>query len=185
MDTDAKRSDRGMKIEIPIEVAGADCLGVHFLDRTRTLAIGRHGGKVVLDRKLVPQQDVTVRCLATGREADARIVGQVAKSGDHHHYGIKFLDQDANIWGMEFPPPAAPEETVGRVLLQCTGCRDQEVMYLDEFEKIWSAQSLNDVAVMPHCGEGRWLQRRSLPQLPLRRLPRPRCRNAAANPGAR
>ena len=134
MDTDAKRATAGMKIEIPIEVAGADCLGVHFLDRTRTLAIGRHGGKVVLDRKLVPQQDVTVRCLATGREADARIVGQVGKSGDHHHYGIKFLDKDANIWGIEFPTSAEPEGTVGRVLLQCTGCKDQEVMYLDEFE---------------------------------------------------
>ena len=40
-------SDR-LTLEIPIEVVGTDSLGAQFFDRTYTLVIGRHGGKIAL-----------------------------------------------------------------------------------------------------------------------------------------
>jgi hypothetical protein len=112
-----------------------DCLGFQFCEQTTTLVIGRHGGKIGLERKLVPQQEVTIRCLATGREAEALIVGQIGKStGAHYYYGIKFLGGDENIWGIEFPPLTESEGAAGRALLECTGCKNREVICLDDFE---------------------------------------------------
>lgn len=134
MEAAGKRTSDRIEIEIPIEVAGTDCLGVQFFDRARTLVIGRHGGKIALARKLVPQQEITVRCLATGLEADARVVGQIEKSGESYNYGIKFLDEKDHIWGIEFPPLTDSEGAMGRVMLECIGCKHGEVIHLDDFE---------------------------------------------------
>jgi hypothetical protein len=130
----AKRASDRVEVEIPIEVAGLDCLGFQFLDRTRTMVVGRNGGRICLERKLVPQQEVNIRVIASGMEADAEIVGQVGQTAGAHHYGVKFLERSANIWGIEFPPLAEAEMAAGRVLLECQGCKYREVRYLDEFE---------------------------------------------------
>ena len=130
----AKRSSDAVEIKIPIEVSGADYLGLQFLDQTQTLAVSRRGGKICLEHTLVPQQYLSIRCLATGLEADAHVVGQTEQVGNNHYYAIKFSDKNARIWGVEFPPLTEPEGTVGRVLLQCAGCKNLEVICLDEFE---------------------------------------------------
>lgn len=134
MATKAKRFSEAVEIKIPIVVSGADYMGVQFLDQTQTLAVSRQGGKIGLEHTLVPQQDVSIRCLATGLEAEAHVVGQTEQIGGVHYYAVKFLDKDARIWGVEFPPLTEPEGTVGRVLLQCAGCKNLEVICLDEFE---------------------------------------------------
>ncbi len=134
METKGKRASDRIEFQIPIEVAGTDCLGSHFFDRSHALVISRHGGKIGLVRKLVPQQEVAIRCLATGREADARIVGLTGKSKGFYHYGIKFFGGEHNIWGIEFPPLTESEGSPRRVFLECSGCKNREVMCLDDFE---------------------------------------------------
>lgn len=134
METEGRRASERMELEIPIEVAGADCLGSQFLDRTRTAVIGRHGGKIGLERKLVAQQEITIRCLATGREAEACIVGLLGKSRGTYYYGIKFIGGENNIWGIEFPPLTESEGAIGRILLECIGCKNREVVCLNDFE---------------------------------------------------
>jgi hypothetical protein len=134
METKGGRAGDRIGLQIPIEVAGTDCLGSQFLDRTHTLVVGRRGGKISLERKLVPQQEVTIRCLTTGREADARIVGLTGKTTGAYNYGIKFLSGVDNIWGIDFPPLSESEESTGRVFLECFGCKNREVICLDDFE---------------------------------------------------
>jgi hypothetical protein len=134
METKGKRGGFRLPLEIPIEVVGTDCLGSQFFDRTHTLVIGRHGGKVVLERVLVPQQEITIRCIATGREVEASILGLIAKKGRAYHYGIKFLGEEENIWGIQFPPLTESERTAGRESLQCIKCKKQERISLDDFE---------------------------------------------------
>src|ERR1039458_6357357 len=104
MEAGGRRASDRIDLELPIEVAGTDCLGLQFLDRTRTVVIDRHGGKFSLERKLLPQYEIAVRCLATGLETDARVVGQVGKSGEAYYYGFKFVDEKVNIWDIDFPP---------------------------------------------------------------------------------
>ena len=134
METKGRRASERMELEIPIEVAGTDCLGSQFFDRTHTLVVGHHGGKIALEHKLVSQQEVTIRCLATGREAEALILGLLGESRGTYYYGIKFLGGKSNIWGIEFAPLTESERVIGRVLLECIGCKNREVICLDDFE---------------------------------------------------
>jgi hypothetical protein len=130
---DARRSDR-VPVELPIVVTGTDAMGAGFLEQTHTVMVGRHGAKILLIRMLVPDQEINVRCLKTSRESDARVVGQLGSEGAGHYYGLELLDDDPNLWGIEFPSVSESEAAVGRVLLECVRCHSQELAYLDEFE---------------------------------------------------
>jgi hypothetical protein len=134
METEGRRTSDRIEIQLSVEVGGTDCLGFQFFDQTRTVVIGRHGGKIALKRKLVPQQEVTIKCLATGLEAEAVVVGQVEESAGSYHYGIKFLRDEDNIWDIDFPPLTEAEGAIGRVPLECIGCKNREIIYLDDFE---------------------------------------------------
>ena len=134
MEKQGKRTSERIELEVPIEVVGIDCLGVQFFDRTHAVVIGRHGGKLCLERKLAPEQEINIRCMATGLDADAVVVGQIGKADNPYYYGIKFLNDEADIWGIEFPPLTGSEKAAGRVLLECISCKTREVTYLDAFE---------------------------------------------------
>ena len=134
MEKEGRRASERIELETSIEVSGTDLRGFQFLERTRTLVIGRHGGKIALERTLAPQQEVRIRCLATGLEADACVIGGVEKVSGTYYYGIEFPKDEDNIWGIEFPPLSDSEGAIGRVLLECIGCKSREVFYLDEFE---------------------------------------------------
>jgi len=130
----ARRSERVM-IELPIVVTGADCMGDTFLEQSHTAIVGRHGAKIVLQRKLGPDQEINIRCHATGREADARVVGQIGTSPEGaFYYGVSLLDPSIDLWGIEFPETGEGEAAVGRVLLECVRCHSRELVYLYEFE---------------------------------------------------
>ena len=134
METKGERESDRRALEIPIEVMGTDSLGTQFFDRSNTLAIGRHGAKIALKRNLLPLQEVMIRCSATGREAEATILGLIGKSGGDYQYGIKFPGVEDNIWGIEFPPSTQSEGATGGSLLECTRCENREAISLDEFE---------------------------------------------------
>lgn len=134
MATKGKRGSDRLALEIPIEVVGTDCLGTQFFDRTHTLVVGRDGGKIVLERMLGPHQEISVRCLSTGREAEATIVGLIERKEGGYHYGVRFSGEDDNIWGIEFPPLHEPDAAIGRVFLECMRCKNREVVGLDDFE---------------------------------------------------
>jgi hypothetical protein len=122
-------------IELPIVVTGADCMGDMFLEQSNTTIVGRHGAKIVLTRKLGPDQEVNIRCHATGREADARVVGQIGTTPEGtFYYGVALLDPDIDLWGIEFPAAEDAEGAVGRVVLECGSCHTRELVYLHEFE---------------------------------------------------
>jgi hypothetical protein len=130
---ETRRSDR-IPIELPIVVSGTDCMGEVFLEKSNTTVIARHGAKIVLLRKLVPEQELNIRCLKTGRESDARVVGQTGGDVEKSFYGVELLDPNVDLWGIEFPAVDESASAVGRVLLECLRCHNQELAYLDEFE---------------------------------------------------
>ncbi len=128
-----RRSDR-VPGELPVVISGVDASGFAFLEQSTTVVVSRHGAKIVLSRKLVPDQELNIRCLKTGRESDARVVGQTGVEGGRSFYGIELLDDEADLWGIEFPEVSEAARAVGRVLLECLRCRHVELVYLDEFE---------------------------------------------------
>src|SRR5580700_3801338 len=129
-----RNANEHVEIKIPVEVAGIDCLGIQFFDRTHTLMVSRTGGKIALERMVAPEQEVTIRCPSSGLEADARVLGQTGKIGESYSYIVKFLDEKSHIWDIMFPSPGESAGAISCVLLECIGCQSREVVYLDHFE---------------------------------------------------
>lgn len=128
-----RRSDR-ISLELPIEIGGSDAEGVDFFEAAQTIVVSRHGAKIAFGRVLSPDQEVTILCKTTGKEAAARVVGQIQKLPEGYHYGIAFLEDAANPWGIEFPELTEAERAAARVFLECAACRSRKVAYLDASE---------------------------------------------------
>ena len=128
-----RRSDR-FAVKLRIKVWGTDAEGQDFAEETHTTFVARHGAKIVLHRGLVPDQELAVRCEGSGRDGNARVVGFIGEDGDGMHYAIQFLDAEADVWGIDFPPLAESEADVERVLLECLRCKTRVLTYLDELE---------------------------------------------------
>lgn len=134
MTTVGRNANDYVEIQIPVEVAGIDCLGVQFFDRTHTLLVSRHGGKITLERMVAPEQEITIRCPSSGLEADARVLGQTEKIGEKYSYIVKFLDENKHIWDIKFAALGDSIGAISCVLLECSGCQNREVVYLDHLE---------------------------------------------------
>jgi len=130
----ARRSDR-VQMSIPIEAIGIDYnRGRPFCHRGQTLAVSRHGAAIVLNYALATDQELTIRCVDTKKEAVARVVGIISGAGNDLVYGVAFLNVEANPWGIEFPPLTGAEEGLGRILLACRMCQAHRVFHLNEIE---------------------------------------------------
>jgi rRNA maturation protein Nop10 len=127
------KSDR-ISVEMALVVAGSDLMGKTFMADGKTTLIGRQGANIVLPHMLAPHQEINVRCVETGKEADARVVGQLGQAEGSYTYSVEFLNPTSNPWGIEFPPAAEGDEAVGRVVLECGGCHIRELIYLNESE---------------------------------------------------
>ncbi len=128
-----RRTDR-VEVAIPIEASGSDATGQYFFDRTETLVISRHGATVILDRKLMPEQDLLIRNLKNSREAEVRIIGFIAKHSKGEVYGAKFINPADNIWDIDFPPADDAKDAAYHLVMECLGCAARQVAYLNELE---------------------------------------------------
>jgi hypothetical protein len=176
-----RRSDR-ITLELPIQVSGTDGMAKAFVENARTLVVSRHGAKILLNRRLVPEQELTMRCITTEKEADVRIVGQLGKSSEGYYYGIEILDPELDVWGIDFPALAESEKAVARVLLECAGCHSRELTYLDELEA--EVFDVNKCISRPckRCSNVTlWKESRAATeQLPLAVVPNPPLRDGGA-----
>lgn len=128
-----RTSDRFF-MEIPIIISGVDPAGRKFVENTRALELSRRGAKIVSRQALVPQQKLIIRCLKTGLDATAQVVGPIVGDAEGCHFGVAFLQPEVNIWGIHFPVLDGTERPAGRLVLECTGCHAQAVVHLDVFE---------------------------------------------------
>ena len=129
-----RTSDR-VSLSFPIVVSGADIATGHdFVENGRTLLISRTGGTIVLTRVLGPEQTIFIKCAATQKEGEARVVGQLGIQLDCHIYGVAMLDPGVDLWGIRFPDLSEAEKALGRLCLQCITCGSREVCYLTEVE---------------------------------------------------
>lgn len=134
--TSVRRSDR-VSFTVLLEASGTDSQGREFKEPARTLLLNRSGAVITLDRELVAGHKIHVRRQApseTHRQCDVRIVGHFGRQKEGHLYGIEILDPSVDLWGVDFPEIAESAEAVARMLLECTYCRNREVVYLNELE---------------------------------------------------
>jgi hypothetical protein len=137
MGTTAPKPVRGtdrVALAIQIQIFGADVEGRSFSDEARTLEVSRNGALILTHRSLTPQDEIIIRREQTGKEAPARVVGQVRKEDEGFVYGVMLLDPSIDLWDITFIPLTESERAVGRMLLECAKCHLREVIYLEEFE---------------------------------------------------
>ncbi len=139
---DKRRTDR-ITIVVNIQVKGTDSNGRDFEEPARTLAISRHGAAIVVNRKLSSGQQVNItrpevekvaKVGEVGKQATARVLGQIGGQAHGYIYAITFPEPSVNLWGIVFPPLAESDKAVVRLLLECTACQTREVVYLDELQ---------------------------------------------------
>lgn len=131
-----RRTDR-VSLTLLLEASGRDVHGQDFKDSSRTLLINRTGAVIVLDRDLQAEAQIHLRRQApteAHRESNVRIVGQFGRQKDGYLYGVEILDDQKDLWGIEFPPISDSSEAVARMLLECSYCRNREVAYLNDVE---------------------------------------------------
>jgi hypothetical protein len=118
------------KIQMPVEVVGADLYGQQFFERTETVTIHRHGVSILLENKLGQDTEVIVRNPENNEEAIAFVVGHIPGDDSGHIYGLAFVDTSANIWRLDFPA-AEPQRTVQLI---CSGCHSVCAISLTDIE---------------------------------------------------
>jgi PilZ domain len=97
-----------------------------FSERTHTVVLSRHGAGIISEYRLSPEQELIIRLAETDKEAEIRLVGQLAAQDGKYIYGVAFLDPNLDFWGIEFPPPTDLEKEAGRKILECSSCQTRE-----------------------------------------------------------
>jgi hypothetical protein len=114
MNTDSSfvrtRRSRRIAREIPIEISGLDLWGRDFTTSTRTLVLSRYGAKIYLEQDMAPEQEITVSRPGIGKTHDARVVALFTKEPPGHTYGIEFLNQYDDVWGIRFLAALEPAD---------------------------------------------------------------------------
>jgi len=128
------RQSERISLAMPVEVVGNNLFGDIFLCEGWTEVVSQTGARVRLKQNLASDQEVTIRCLETGKEASARVVARVNGKSKQNVYGIMLLDPETQPWGINFPPRGDSAGAVGRIVLECLTCRTRELVYLDGFE---------------------------------------------------
>lgn len=152
-----RRSER-IHIRLPIEVKGTAQDGKPFRERTHTVAINRHGARIVLHQAPQPESRLTILNLQNKMACPFRVVGRVGMPrGDEAEWGVECLEPDINFWGIFFPlknETAPPAEELIDVLLECTRCHFRELaqLTLEDYQTISSRSKL--ARSCPKCQTG-------------------------------
>ncbi|HXH51052.1 MAG TPA: PilZ domain-containing protein [Terriglobia bacterium] len=133
IDLKTRQSER-VSLALPVEVIANDLFGDVFLCEGCTEVVSQTGARVRLKQNLASDQEITVRCLETGKEAPARVVARVSGKSRQNVYGIMLLNPEAPPWGINFPQRGDSVAAVGRIVLECLSCHTRELVYLDGFE---------------------------------------------------
>lgn len=107
-----RRSGR-LRRQLPIQVTGIDAMGRNFTDPAHTLVLSRHGAEILLKKDLVPEQEISISLPGSSQDGDARVVGLFSTRPEGLAYGIEFLLQEGNFWGVAFPAGPASSESRG------------------------------------------------------------------------
>lgn len=134
MSSEGLRRSARIPKEVAILLVGSDIEGKVFSETTRTVVLSRYGAGIVSQYKLSPEQELILRRLDTNAEAEVRVVGQIGAAGALHTYGVAFLDESIDFWGIRFPFLTESEKRARRLLLQCSSCKATEVVQQSDME---------------------------------------------------
>ena len=133
--TGLRLSDR-VSLRMPLEASWTTSTNAIAKHIAETLFVSRNGGVLRLDAKLLPGQELHLRRSQDGdqwKSVRARVVAEIDQEPPHSFiYAIHILDPECDFWDIDFPPPDRSEEAIARLLMECSFCRQREVVYMNE-----------------------------------------------------
>lgn len=133
--------------------------GKMFSEQAKTVLLSRHGAGIVSEYKLSPEQELIIRSLETNKEAEVRVVGQLGSQGESYTYGVAFLKQNIDFWGIEFPPVSQSEKVANCVSLQCASCSARETVVQSDLESDVYLVNEGIVRYCKACGDSTFWKR--------------------------
>ncbi len=128
------RSKERVAIALQLEVSGCAIDGRDFLERASTKMISRGGAAIVVNRRLAPQQTITIKRVGSEQEAEGRVVAHLGHDpAGGELYGIVLPNAASTFWGIDFPSDEA-EEPLVKALLECPGCHTRKMVALSQAE---------------------------------------------------
>jgi hypothetical protein len=121
-----------LSARMPVQLAGVAETGQEFLVNSQTLTLSKCGAAILSKRKLIPEHELIIRRLDTGKEARARVVGKIGERTEGYVYALEFVDPQANLWETEFPSAPDLNEPDELVYLVCGCCGNSEAVQLGE-----------------------------------------------------
>ncbi len=94
-----RRTER-VTLVVPILVTGQDVDGKAFEEETHTSQISGYGASVVLRRQVRPGQEIVISREDKSRMATCRVVYEMDRREGVHTYGVTFVDQTVDFWGV-------------------------------------------------------------------------------------
>lgn len=144
--------------QLPIQVSGIDAMGRDFTTSAHTLVLSRYGAEILLKTELVPDQEINVGLLGDAKDWDARVVGLFSRRPEGFAYGIEFLFQDGNFWGINFPampgslePSGSEKIPAGTAAAKAAHIPDDDIEFDAIFEKVRSAAPPKTYAIRLKC----------------------------------
>lgn len=116
-----QRGSGRLTLAVPILLIGTDDEGRVFSEGTSTVVLSRYGAGIVSRQKFLAEQELVLRVLKSGREAEVRVVGEIGNHQNSHTYGVAFVNEEVDFWQVEFPP--SPVWRPVGLILQCGGCK--------------------------------------------------------------
>ena len=129
----ARRSGRITR-RIAILLFGHDEEGHTFSEHTHTVVLSLHGAGILSSHRFTPEQELILRVEETNREAEVRVVGEIATDGNLHTYGVAFLNKCPDLWQLEFPQQPMPDGQSSVLPLECGACGRRIEVAHGEFE---------------------------------------------------
>jgi hypothetical protein len=152
MAPDSRRRSSRIPKQLAILLIGSDIEGRIFSEETKTVVLSRHGAGITSEHKLSAEQEIIVRCVDSGKEAEARVVGQIGLQDETYIYGVAFLDPELNFWGLDFGELTEAEKQASRAVLQCGSCDLCETVDHSDLEADVFAINRSAVRYCKRCG---------------------------------
>jgi len=122
---------------MPIEASWYGHGGVLEKHPAQTMLISRNGGVIRVQERLQQNQEITLKRRLEGdltKTARARVVAEIDHEPEGFLYAIHLLEARSDFWDIEFPVFHKADESIARMLMECSFCQRREVVYLNELE---------------------------------------------------
>jgi hypothetical protein len=126
MGTSEHRRSERILLTIPILVMGIDLSGEEYTEETHTVVLNREGALIALQHAMAPQNTLRIINLQTDAAASFRVVGRTRPAtSDGTEWGVEYLKEGMNIWGVDFPVQQREGELNAAALLDCQACKNK------------------------------------------------------------